>query len=101
MVRYVPTQLPDAFRWVEQRDGTVLTYKENAVLRVSPQKQGWLIEVLIPDSRAQPQRLLTRSRNVGMCWGSKWAKARILRFEQVIADLPVPKPVHRQVLTPS
>ncbi|GGD57739.1 hypothetical protein GCM10007235_32490 [Pseudoxanthomonas indica] len=83
MPTYVPTTLPDAFQWIECEEERVLHYKGIEVVRVAPQKQGWFVEVLVPDLGKPRPRLLTRSRQVGMCWGSKWAKERVIHFEQL------------------
>jgi hypothetical protein len=83
MPTYLPTKLPASFQWIEREEARILRYKEIEVVRVAPQKQGWFVEVLVPDSGVERPRLLTRSRNFGMCWGSKWAKGRIVHFEQL------------------
>lgn len=77
MPGYVPTQLPEMFRWHDRDAVKVLRCNHTDVLSVAPIGAGWIVEVVLADSSGHRPRLLARSQRAGQWWGARWVKQRL------------------------
>jgi hypothetical protein len=76
MPGYVPTQLPEMFRWHDHDAVKVLRCNHTDVLSVAPIGAGRIVEVALADSSGHRPRPLARSQCAGQWWGARWGKQR-------------------------